>query len=156
MKDIKLKRLTLFLLESIILQDNPTIDEGFASQFNFFIEKYYEDNKDLFSIIYEPQLLEECIKNEWEILPLEQMISLIKKYYRFEGYGTLIDEVGPEIDQKLIQLATLFTEYHNSLMKLYYADSSIYYPKGYAKILNKISNWQTNKSMIIYITKKGE
>lgn len=140
MKDIKLKRLTLFLLESIILQGNPTIDEGFASQFNFFIEKYYEDNKELFSIIYEPQLLEECLKNEWEVLSLDQMISLIKKYHGFEGYGSLVEEIGPEIDKKLIELANLFTEYHQSLMNLYYADPAEYYPKGYSRILNIIPN----------------
>lgn len=135
MQEIRLKRLTLFLLESIILQNERLVDEDFAIQFNLFIEKYYHDNKELFSILYEPKLLEECLKNNYEILSHDQMILLINKYKGFEGYSKLLDEVGPEIDEKLIKLANLFTEYYNSLLDLYNQDTSIYYPKGLIKIL---------------------
>lgn len=135
MQEIRLKRLTLFLLESIILQNERLVDEDFAIQFNLFIEKYYHDNKELFSILYEPKLLEECLKNNYEILSHDQMILLINKYKGFEGYAKLVDEVGKEVDEKLIELANLFTEYYNSLLKIYYADTSICIGKTKVRIL---------------------
>ena len=85
-------------------------------------------------------LLATSVPADWEILSLDQMVALINRYRGFEGYSKLVEEVGPETDQKLIELAHLFTEYHNSLIALYYADPSIYYPKGYARILNIIPN----------------
>ena len=125
MQEIRLKRITLFLLESILLQNERMVDIGFAAQFNYFIEKYYQDNKELFALLYEPKLLEECLENNYEILSQDQMVTLIDRYHGFEGYAKLVDEVGKEVDEKLIELATLFTEFYNSLLELYYADTSI-------------------------------
>lgn len=141
MQEIKLKRLTLFLLESIILQGETTIDEGFASQFNFFIEKYYKDNKELFSLIYEPELLEKCLENEWEVLPFEEMVNLMRKYHGFAGYHKLVDAIGREVDEKLMELAHLFTEYHFNLLDLWCADPSIYYSKAYARVRHLLINY---------------
>ena len=135
MQEIRLKRIILFLLESIILQNGRMVDIGFAAQFNFFIEKYYHDHKELFALLYEPKLLEECLENNYEILSHDQMITLIKRYKGFEGYAKLVDEVGKEVDEKLIELAKLFTEYYNSLLKLYYADTSICIGKTKVRIL---------------------
>lgn len=135
MQEIRLKRIILFLLESIILQNGRMVDIGFAAQFNFFIEKYYHDHKELFSLLYEPKLLEECLENNYEILSHDQMITLIRRYQGFEGYAKLVDEVGKEVDEKLIELANLFTEYYNSLLKLYYADTSICIGKTKVRIL---------------------
>ena len=135
MQEIRLKRIILFLLESIILQSGRMVDIGFAAQFNFFIEKYYHDYKELFALLYEPKLLEECLENNYEVLSHDQMITLIKRYQGFEGYAKLVDEVGKEVDEKLIELATLFTEYYNSLLKLYYADTSVYIGKTKVRIL---------------------
>ena len=42
MQEIRLKRITLFLLESILLRNERMVDIGFAAQFNYFIEKYYQ------------------------------------------------------------------------------------------------------------------
>lgn len=140
MQEIRLKRLTLFLLESIILQSiilqkDRIVDISFAAQFNFFIEKYYQDNKELFALLYEPKLLEECLEKNYEILSQEQMIKLLDRYHGFDGYSKLIDEVGKEVDEKLIKLATLFTEYYNSLLELYNANASICIGKTKIKIL---------------------
>ena len=135
MQEIRLKRIILFLLESIILQNNRKVDIGFAAQLNYFIEKYYQDNKELFALLYEPKLLEECLENNYEILSHDQMITLIKRYKGFEGYSNLVDEVGKEVDEKLIELANLFTEYYNSLLELYYADTSIYIGNTKVRIL---------------------
>lgn len=135
MQEIRLKRITLFLLESIILQNNRKVDIGFAAQLNYFIEKYYQDNKELFALLYEPKLLEECLEKNYEILSQEQIITLIDKYHGFEGYVNLVDEVGKEVDKKLIELATLFTEFYNGLLELYYADEYIHIGKNKIKIL---------------------
>ena len=135
MQEIRLKRIILFLLESIILQNGRMVDISFAAQFNFFIEKYYHSHKDLFELLYEPKLLEECLENNYEILSHDQMISLIDRYQGFEGYSKLVDEVGKEVDEKLIELANLFTEFYNSLLELYYADECIYVGRGKIKIL---------------------
>jgi hypothetical protein len=139
-EEIKLKRLALFLLESIFLQGEPTIDEGFTSQFNEFIEKYYQEKKELFHLMYDQELLEEFLKNNWEILPFDKMIELLKKYHGFAGYAKLVDEVGREVDEKLIELANLFAEYHFFLLDLYCADPAQYYSRGYSKVLNLIIN----------------
>ncbi len=135
MQEIRLKRITLFLLESILLQNERMVDIGFAAQFNYFIEKYYQDNKELFALLYEPKLLEECLEKNYEILSQDQMVTLIDKYHGFEGYAKLVDEVGKEVDEKLIELAKLFTEYYNSLLELYYADTSICIGNTKVKIL---------------------
>ena len=135
MKEIRLKRINLFLLESIIMQDDRIIDDFFAYQFNLFIERYYKDNKELFAILYEPKLLEKCLENNYEILSTNQMTTLINRYHGFFGYSKLLDDIGPEIDKQLIKLATLFTEYCNSLSELYNQELSAYYPKGLIKIL---------------------
>lgn len=135
LKEIRLKRLTLFLLESIIIQNNSAIDEGFAAQFNAFVDKYYCDNKEIFGLLYDTILLEIAMKNNWEILSLEQMMILIRRYKGFEGYASLVDEVGKEVDAKINKLALLFTEYRIELFRLYYANPNEFYPKGYPRIL---------------------
>jgi len=135
MKKIQLKGLTLFILESIILQNGRYINEDFVEEFNDFVYKYYEDNKELFSYIFNTTILEQFIKNNYDILTLDQMFQLVVKHHGIEGYAKLVEDVGLKNDQKIQQLALLFTDYHNQIIELYYADSSIYFPKGYTKIL---------------------
>jgi hypothetical protein len=89
---------------------------------------------------YDQELLEEFLKNNWEILPFDKMIELLKKYHGFAGYAKLVDEVGREVDEKLIELANLFAEYHFFLLDLYCADPAQYYSRGYSKVLNLIIN----------------
>ena len=135
MENIKLKSLILFILESIILQNRRYINDEFAEAFNDFIYKYYENNKELFSYIFDTKMLEKFIKENYDILTLDQMFQLVSKYHGIEGYAKLVEDVGIEKDQKIQQLAKLFTDYYNQIVELYNADSSIYFPKGYTKIL---------------------
>lgn len=135
MEEIKLKRLTLLILKSIVFQEERTVDENFAIDFNYFIYNYYEENKELFSLIYNPSQLEEFIKNNYEVLSLEQIIILIKRYYGFLGYNKLVKEVGPEIDDKVERLALLFTKHYYEFLNLQDVDPMEYYPKGYPRIL---------------------
>lgn len=134
MENIQLKGLILFILESIILQNGRYINEEFVEEFNDFVYKYYEDNKELFSYIFNTTILEQFIKNNYDILTLDQMFQLVVKYHGIEGYAKLVEDVGFKRDQKIQQLSSLFTEYYNQIIELYYADSSIYFPKGCKKI----------------------
>ena len=78
MDDIKIKRLTLFLLETLIIQNGRFLSEGFAYEFNDFVYKYYDSNIELFEVIYDIDTLKLFIENRWEILSLEQMQQLMK------------------------------------------------------------------------------
>lgn len=130
--DTRLKRITLFLLESIMIQKFRPIDDTFAIQFNDFLYSYYEDNKELFGYLFNTKVLEKNMKNNCEILSLEQIASLIVKYRGFKGYINLLDDVGLEVAGKLNDLALLFTEYYDSLVNLYLEE-----PKsGHIRILN--------------------
>ena len=118
MNDIKNKRLTLFLMEILLLQEKRCINEVFIEEINEFIYSYYEDNKELFSLLFNTNLLEQFIENNYQVLPNEILIGLIKKYRGFEGYGTLVDEIGLETDQKINILVTKFLEYYEELERL--------------------------------------
>lgn len=138
MQETRLKRLTLFLLETLIVQGANEISNGFAYLFNEFIYKCYKENEKLLDIIYDKEILEEFIEGNYEILSLNQMYQLINRYHGFNGYDgyiNLLDDIGSEVDAKLNKLVLLFVEYQKELVKLYYADSSMYYPKGYPRIL---------------------
>lgn len=126
MEEIKLKRITLFILEIIILQQGRCIDESFVEQINDYIYKYYDEHKELFGLLFDNNLLEEFIENKWEILPYDVMIGLIKKYHGFEGYVNILDTVGYEVDQKMNILVMKFLDYYNELLELRYAKSSTY------------------------------
>lgn len=135
MEEIQLKCLTLFLFESMIIQKRTFIDESFAAQFNDFIDHYYEDNKELFSLMFPISLLEEFIKNNYEVLSLKQMMQLMQRYHGLNGYVELVEAVGPNTDEKINKLALLFTEYYIDLLKLKHANPKQYYQKGYPRIL---------------------
>ena len=134
MNKIELKRLALLILEILIIEDIHYINENFAIWFNEFIYKYYKKNKELFSIIYNPQMLEKFMANNYEILSIDQMTQLLDYYHGFEGYIYLLDEVGYDIEQKLNKLAQLFDEYYKSIIDLYESET-IVFPKGYPRIL---------------------
>lgn len=135
MEEIKLKKLTVFILETIMLQKNSTISEGFAYMFNEFIYKCYQENKEALSIIYDTKMLEEFIDNNYEVLSYEQMVALIERYRGFDGYIKLLDDIGLDTANKLNQLALSFIAFQEEMLSLYYADSNEYFPKGYPKIL---------------------
>ena len=130
MKNIKFKRITLFLLESIIIQDNRPLSEEFIFEFNNFLCMNYRNNKELFSYLFATELLKDSMEDSYEMLSLEQVINLMEIYHGFDGYLYLLDEVGLEVDSKLNELAILFANYCNGLDDLY--DKT--YSYGYFKI----------------------
>lgn len=129
MEEIKLKRLTLFILEIITIQNGRYINESFVAEINNFIYEYYEENEDLFELLFDKEKLEEFIKNDYEILPQEIIIGLIKKYRGFVGYEKLVDSVGYEVDQRINKLVIEFLKYHNSLQELLNAKPQTIYQK---------------------------
>ena len=127
MNDIKNKRLTLFLMEIILLQQNRYINGAFVEQINDFIYSYYEDNKELFSLLFDINLLEQFMENNYEVLPNKILIGLINKYHGYEGYVHLIEEIGYEIDQKINILVIKFLEYYDKLEALRQAKPTTIY-----------------------------
>lgn len=117
MKDIKNKRLVLFIMEIILLQKR-FITAMFIEEINDFIYNYYEDNKELFALLFDTKLLEELIKNRYQVLPEKILMGLINKYHGFEGYNKLVEEVGYEIDQQINILVIKFLEYYDELINL--------------------------------------
>ena len=131
---LKVKNITLFIMEIIILQQRKALTYEFTEELNDFIYKYYEDNKELFSLLYDTELLEECIKNRWQVLPQEIIAQLIRPYLNMNSYVSLVEEVGYRIDSKINQLVYLFTEYYQELTELRNDKTSYSYSKNYIKI----------------------
>lgn len=126
MEEIKLKRITLFILEIIILQQGRYIDESFVEQINDFIYNYYEKNIELFQLLFDKEKIEKMIENKWEVIPQEIIISLLNKYHGFDGYIELVDDIGYETDKKINELVLKFLDYYNELLKLKFANPSTY------------------------------
>ena len=135
MNEQKIKNLTLFILETLILQTPRNITKTYAYFFNEFIYKCYEEHQEFLVLIYDTNLLEEFIKNNYELLSLNQIQSLIKEYPIFDGYIKLLDEVGLDTANKLNQLALLFIQFQQETYNLYYDNSNKCCNKGFAKIL---------------------
>ena len=135
MQETKLKNLTLFLLETLILQRTNRITDWFVYSFNEFIYEYYNTNKELLEPIYNLNILDKFIKENYELLSLEQMIQLIEKFRGFDGYLDLVESVNQETDKKLNNLALLFIEFQQELYKNYFENEQMNYPKGYPRIL---------------------
>lgn len=127
MQEIRNKRLTLFVLEITILQNNRCITEDFIEQINDFIYNYYEEYKELFTLMFEENLLKEFMNNNYEIVTFDILVGLLKKYHGYDGYSSLVDSVGFKTDQKLNILVIKFLEYYEDLLKLQFASpTSIY------------------------------
>lgn len=135
MIEIKLKRITLLLLEILILQDTNRISEGFAYLFNEFIYKCYREKNALLSIIFDIELLKQFVDGNYEVLSFGQMYQLIRRYHEFDGYIELVDSIDPETGSMINELALAFIEFEQEMVRLYYADSRKYYPKGFPRIL---------------------
>ena len=129
MEEIKLKRITLFILEIITIQNGRIINQNFVAELNDFIYGYYEENKDLFELLFDNEKIEVFIKNNWEVLPGEIILSLIKKYHGFVGYVNLVDEVGYDVDKEINKLVIEFLKYHDSLIALQNAKPQTIYQR---------------------------
>lgn len=132
---IRIKRITLFILEILFIYNIDFPSQIFAKYFNEFIYSCYKDNKKRFSLLYNNELLEMFINNNWEILSYEQMVQLLQPYNSLDKYVELIEEVGYEVDSQINILVELFIKYHMSILELQYANPYEYYPKGFPKIL---------------------
>ncbi|MBQ2873481.1 MAG: hypothetical protein IJE89_05735 [Bacilli bacterium] len=124
MEEIRNKRLTLFLLEILLVLRYRNVTEYFVEEINEFIYQNYKDNKELFSLFFDYNILEQFIEQNYQVLPNEILIGLLHKYRGFEGYESLVDEVGMEVDQKISILVMKFIEYHKELIKLRFAPSN--------------------------------
>ena len=139
MTEIRLKRLTLFILETLLLQNSTRITKTFVYLFNNFIYQIFKEDKELISILYDTNILEEVIKNNYEILSYSQMNQLINRYHGFDGYLNLLETVGPKIDEKINILALKFIEFQEEYINFYQTLSNnnlkSNYQKGYTRIL---------------------
>ena len=134
MTERKLKCLVLFLLESILIQGGRILTQDFAEQFNNFIYEQYEKDRESLSILFNIDMLSKFIDGKYDILTLPQIMELIYRYQGTENYVKLVEEIGIEDDKKINDLALLFLMYYQNIIKLYYDDDSMYYPKGYPRI----------------------
>ena len=108
------KHLTLFLYEVLIItqKDNIYITDKLINNLNGFIYNCYQEYKDLFNIII-PEI--RVTKKRREIISMNLVIILLQKYYGTDNYIKLVEEVGPEIDRQINELALMFDNYQNFL-----------------------------------------
>lgn len=115
------KCLALFLREIFIIteENNMYVTDELISKLNDFIYSYYQANPKLFSIIFpNDSLVEKCIKNNYQIMPTELVIILLQRYYGLDSYLKLLEDIDPEIDHQINELAIMFLNYRSSLVEL--------------------------------------
>lgn len=123
--------LTLLIYDLSILGDGLQINDYFTSLFNEFICQKYKNNKELFSIIFDIEVLEKYInEGNTEIVSRKNLKRLTSKYDTVDNYLKLLDKVGLEVDSKLNEIALLFFEYYQEQL-----DSLVYLETPYVKIL---------------------
>lgn len=130
--DIRMKKITLFLWESLIMQKYRPVDDVFVNQLNNFIYSYYNNNKELFDCLFCERIVKRYIKEDKDMFSLEEIVSLIIQYKGFNGYIKLLDDISLEDQDKINDLALLFTSYYEEIMTLY--EETI--KPGYVRILN--------------------
>lgn len=111
------KYLTLFIYEvlSITQKDNMYITDKLITNLNGFIYNYYQEYKDLFSLIIPENRLS---KKHKEIISMNLVILLIQKYHGIDSYIKLVEDAGPEIDRQINELALMFANYQNFLNEI--------------------------------------
>ena len=107
------------------------INQIFIRQLNIFLEKTYKENKKILESIFNNMtLLDDFIKNDYDILDYESTINVSSKYIGLEGYLNLVEQIDLETAKKLSELTKQFLDYYNSLLELANENYS-----GYKKIL---------------------
>lgn len=111
------KYLTLFIYEvlSITQKDNMYITDKLITNLNGFIYNYYQEYKDLFSLIIPENRLS---KKHQEIISMNLVILLIQKYHGIDSYIKLVEDASPEIDRQINELALMFANYQNFLNEI--------------------------------------
>lgn len=135
MPNTRIKRIILFLTETLILQNYNIIDTTFAYLFNNFIIKCYEEKNELLEVLYDDlELLKEFIDGGYEILTYAQICQLLSYTKDSDQYVKILSEIGNEIDLKINELAMQFAIYQNN----YWKELQTFYtanPKEFSKIL---------------------
>ena len=123
--------LTLLIYDLSILGNGLNLSNYFTNIFNDFIRENYQKNKELFSIIFDIELLEEYINaGQTEIISRKNLKKLTSKYNSVDNYLELLDKVGFEVDSKLNEIALLFFEYYRQ-----HVESLVYLETPHIKIL---------------------
>ena len=135
MNERQLKGLTLFFLESIIVLDGKISNDDFVEAFNDFIYEQYEFDQKSLSVIFNVDMLGEFIEKKYDILNLEQIIQLVRRYPGIQNYIKLIDEIGIEDDKIINSLVLLFSMKYQERINLRFVNDKTYFPKGYPRIL---------------------
>ena len=137
------KRLVLFIYETLLLSDieylysneEYQIEYKFSEQLlnpifieflNHFIIDRYEENKELLKYIFNISLLEEFVSKKYNVLELNILKRILKKYRGKEKYLELVEVIDKEIDNKLNTLALNFINYYNEALILSLEKSNIY------------------------------
>lgn len=136
----RVKRITLFIRETLIILGSNKINNIYVYLFNQFIIKCYQEENELLPVLYDDLgLLKEFIDEGYNILTGDQIMQLINRYGDLNGYLELLDAVDHETDSKINELALQFADYHNAYLReiesLYNANPQEFYPKGFPKIL---------------------
>lgn len=140
MTEQRIKRITLFIRETLILLNTDIINDIFLHLFNQFIIQCYQEKNELLPVLYDDiELLKEFIEEGYTILTREQAMQLINRYKDMDGYLSLLDAIDYETDAKINELVIQFINYQqtylNEIELLYIADSQEFYSKGFPKIL---------------------
>lgn len=146
---MNIEALVLFIYETSLLKDieyidynnkdylikypfGPyVIDESFISQLNDFFEKTYKENKELLKIIFDDMtILDEFIKEKYDILDYKTLLKILSKYQGIKGYLSLVNKLNQDKGKKINDLSLSFLEYYNNILELYNEEYT-----GYKKIL---------------------
>ena len=96
------------------------IDEAFISQLNDFIEKTFNENKEVLNVIFNNlELLKDFIDNGYAVLEYKTIFKILENYQGIDGYLNLLNNIDKETDKKLNKLSLSFIKYYNSILDLY-------------------------------------
>lgn len=135
---MNIEALVLFIYETSLLIDIEYIDynnrdyiikypfgvsiinEAFISQLNDFLEKTFNENKEVLNVIFNNQeLLKDFIDNGYAVLEYKTIFKILENYQGIDGYLNLLNNIDKETDKKINKLSLSFIKYYNSILDLY-------------------------------------
>lgn len=135
---MNIETLVLFIYETSLLIDIEYIDynnrdyiikypfgeciinETFISQLNDFLEKTFNENKEVLNVIFNNlELLKDFIDNGYAVLEYKTIFKILENYQGIDGYLNLLNNIDKETDKKLNKLSLSFIKYYNSVLDLY-------------------------------------
>ena len=107
------------------------IDKAFISQLNNFFEIIYREDKESLEVLFDNfGILDEFVKERYNILEYDIVSKILENYMGIDGYLYLLELVDEDTNMKIIELVNRFVEYYNSILELYNCKYT-----GYKKIL---------------------